>query len=85
VYSVEFLPGAARQLARLDPSLQRRIARVVDRLAVEPRGHGCVKLRGAEDVWRIRVGDYRVLYQIADERLLILVVAVGHRAAVYRR
>jgi mRNA interferase RelE/StbE len=85
VYSVEFLPSAARQLAKLDRSVQRRIARVINRLALDPRGRGIVKLQGAEDVWRIRVGDYRMLYQIADDRLVILVVAIGHRATVYRR
>jgi mRNA interferase RelE/StbE len=85
VYAVEFLPSAARQLAKLDRSMQRRIARAVDRLAADPRGLNSIKLRGAEDVWRVRIGDYRVLYQVLDNRLLILVVAVGHLATVYRR
>jgi mRNA interferase RelE/StbE len=85
VYAVEFLPAAARQLAKLDRSVQRRIARAVDGLAVEPRGPSSAKLRGADDIWRVRVGDYRVLYQIHDARLVILVVAVGHRATIYRR
>lgn len=85
MYGVEFLPSAARQLARLDRSVQRRIARSIEKLAADPRGPGALKLRGSDDVWRVRVGDYRVLYQIGDDRLLILVVSVGHRAAVYRR
>jgi mRNA interferase RelE/StbE len=84
VYSVEFLPAAARQLAKLDRAVQRRIARTIDGLASDPHGPNTAKLRGAPDVWRVRVGDYRVLYQIADDRLVILVVAVGHRATVYR-
>jgi mRNA interferase RelE/StbE len=85
VYSVELLPSAARQLAKLDRSVQRRVTRVIERLAVDPRGRDSTKLTGAENVWRIRVGDYRVLYQIEKDRLVILVVAVGHRASVYRR
>jgi mRNA interferase RelE/StbE len=85
VYAVEFLPSAARQLAKLDRSVQRRIARAIDKIATEPRGAHSTKLRGADDVWRVRAGDYRVLYKVHDDRLLILVVAVGHRASVYRR
>jgi mRNA interferase RelE/StbE len=84
VYSVEFLPAAARQLAKLDRSTQRRVAHTIDRLATDPRGPHTAKLQGSDDIWRVRVGDYRVFYQIADERLIVLVVAVGHRARVYR-
>ena len=85
MYSVEFLPSAARQLAKLHRPVQRRIAHAIDRLAADPRGRDSVKLTGAENVRRVRVGDYRVLYQIEVDRLVILVVAVGHRATVYRR
>ena len=85
MYAVEFLPSAARQLATSDRSVQRRITRAIDKLAAEPRGPQSTKLRGADDVWRVRVGDYRVLYQVHHDRLLILVVAVGHRANIYRR
>lgn len=83
MYAVEFLPSAARALAKLDRAVQRRIASRVDRLAVDPRADA-VKLRGADDVWRIRVGDYRVLYAIEDERLVVLVIKLGHRRDVYR-
>lgn len=64
--------------------MQRRIGHTIARLASEPRGHGAVKLRGSDDIWRVRVGNYRILYQIHDEVLLVLVVAVGHRRDVYR-
>ena len=83
MYEVEFLPSAVRALAKLDHAVQRRIARRIDRLAVDPRS-GAVKLRGADDVWRVRVGDYRVLYSIEDKRLVILVIKIGHRRDVYR-
>lgn len=83
MYSIEFLPSAARALAKLDRVVQRRIARRIDGLAADPRA-GAVKLRGADEVWRARVGGYRVLYAIEDERLVILVFAVGHRREVYR-
>jgi mRNA interferase RelE/StbE len=84
MYAVEFLPSAARALAILDRAVQRRFARRIDRLADDPRPSGAEKLRGSDDVWRVRVGDYRVLYLIEDERLLILVVKIGHRRDVYR-
>ena len=83
MYSVEFLPSAARALEKFDRAVQRRIGRRIDRLAADPRA-GAVKLRGADDVWRARVGEYRILYSIADERLVVLVIKVGNRRDVYR-
>jgi mRNA interferase RelE/StbE len=83
MYSVEFLPSAARALAKLDRAMQRRIARRIDRLALDPRADA-VKLRGTDDIWRARVGDYRLLYAIEDERLVVLIIKVGHRRDVYR-
>lgn len=83
MHAVEFLPSAARALAKLEPAVQRRIAQRIDRLAVDPRVDA-TKLRGAHDVWRARVGDYRILYAIEDERLVVLVIKIGHRRDVYR-
>jgi len=83
MYSVEFLPSAAKALAKLDRAIQRRIARRIDRLAIDPH-LDAVKLRGADDVWRIRVGDHRVLYRIEDDLLLVLIIRIGHRRDVYR-
>ncbi len=84
MYAVEFLPSAARQLAQLDRAVQRRLARRIDRLVDEPRGGGAVKLRGTDDTWRVRVGDFRVLYRIEGERLVVLIIRIGHRREVYR-
>ncbi|MDJ0899633.1 MAG: type II toxin-antitoxin system RelE/ParE family toxin [Xenococcus sp. MO_188.B8] len=56
----------------------------IDALATEPRPEGVVKLKGEENLYRIRVGDYRVIYNVQDDRLLVLVVKVGHRGDVYR-
>jgi len=84
VYAVEFLPSAAKSLSGLEPTVQHRIARRIDRLAEDPHA-GATKLRGTDEVWRVRVGDYRVLYQIeTDERLVVLVIKIGHRRDVYR-
>jgi mRNA interferase RelE/StbE len=73
MYEVRFHPSAALELETLDARMRRRVARAVDRLAQEPRG-GAVKLRGAADLWRLRVGDYRVVYQIRDAILVVLVI-----------
>ena len=84
VYDVKFSPAADRALSKLDLQDQRRIIRRVEDLAVNPRPPGVKKLAGPAALWRIRVGDYRVIYQIKDEVLLVLVVNVGHRGDVYR-
>jgi len=83
MYSIELLPSAAKALAKLDRPIQLRIARRLDRLAVEPRADAA-KLRGASDIWRVRIGDYRVIYQIEDGRLRVLVIRIGHRRDIYR-
>jgi mRNA interferase RelE/StbE len=83
MFAVELLPSAARALSKLERSIQVRIARRIDRLAEDPRGDA-VKLRGADDIWRVRVGDYRILYRIEEDRLVVLVIRIGHRREVYR-
>ena len=82
--AVELLPSAAKQVSALDRSIQRRLARRIEQLAVEPRGGDAVKLRGADDIWRTRVAAYRLLYRIDDDALVVLVIRVGHRREVYR-
>ena len=83
MYAVEFLPSAAKALAKLDRAVQLRVARQIERLAVDPRGDAA-KLRGDDAIWRARVGDYRILYELEDDRLLVVVVRIGHRRDVYR-
>ena len=83
-YSVQLAPSAERDLAALDKPVQRRVAARIDALAENPRPAGVAKLQGEANAWRIRVGDYRIVYQIQDEVLLILVVNVGHRREIYR-
>ena len=83
MYRIEFVPSAARAFEKLERGVQRRVAGRIDRLSRDPRGDA-IKLRGADDVWRARVGDYGVLYSIADERLVVLVIKLGHRRDVHR-
>lgn len=83
-YTLEFRPAAARDLRRLRADDRRRIGARIDALATDPRPAGVKRLAAAEKLYRIRVGDYRILYQILDKVLRILVVKIGHRREVYR-
>ena len=83
-YQVLFRPSAARQVRSLSGEVQRRIIAKAESLAVNPRPHGCEKLRGPGDLWRVRVGDYRILYEIRANVLVVLVVRIGHRREIYR-
>lgn len=83
-YQIEFAPLAARQFKILPQGFQARVKKRIDSLSDNPRPAGVQKLEGIEDLYRIRVGDYRVIYQIQDKALLILVVKIGHRREVYR-
>ncbi|MBN3898195.1 MAG: type II toxin-antitoxin system RelE/ParE family toxin [Nostoc sp. NOS(2021)] len=83
-YKVEILKGALKQLKKLSPELQERIQVQIDDLAIEPRPKGVKKLKGKENAYRIRVGEYRVIYDIFDEILVVNVVEVGHRSKVYK-
>ncbi len=83
-YTLQFKPAALRQLEKLPRDVQRRIAAKVERLRDDPFPAGCKKLEGIVDAWRIRVGDYRVVYQVHRGILLILVVTIGDRREVYR-
>jgi mRNA interferase RelE/StbE len=84
-YAVEFAPKALRALRKLDRPVVERVKAATEALRDEPRPAGSKMLTGLHGVWRIRVaGDYRVLYTIDDDRLVILVVDAGHRRQIYR-
>ena len=83
-YSLEFSARAYRQFAKLERSAQQRLAPAIDTLADDPHPASSVKLVGGDDLYRIRVGAYRIVYAIEDDRLVVLVVKLGHRRDVYR-
>jgi mRNA interferase RelE/StbE len=83
-YSVEFRRSADKELGQLDARVRARLLRTIAALADDPRPPGVKRLAGAEDLWRVRVGDYRVVYEIREDEVLILVVRVAHRREVYR-
>lgn len=77
-------PAAKRELAKLAPPMLHRLRTAIDRLEVSPRPAGAERLKGPDDLLRIRVGDYRIIYRVIDDRLVVLVIRVGHRREVYR-
>jgi len=84
-YTVDVLHRAEKALRSLtDRKLYHRLREVVDSLAQNPRPHGCTKLSGTKNIYRVRVGDHRIVYQIIDDRLLVLVIDIGHRREIYR-
>ncbi len=83
-YAVVFARSARKELQNLDLQVARRILKQVEALVANPRPSGVVKLEGASDLWRIRVGEWRVVYRISDRDGLIDVIAVRHRRDVYR-
>lgn len=82
-YAIEILRSAQKQLAKINREDQAMIISAIRSLANNPRPVGCKKLSG-RPAWRLRVGIYRIIYEIHDDRLLVLVVSVGHRKEVYR-
>jgi mRNA interferase RelE/StbE len=84
-YRVEVKASAVKEIAALPKRDQRRVVSAIDALADDPRPHGVRKLAGSENVYRVRVGDYRIVYQVFDDVLIVHVVRVGHRRDVYRR
>lgn len=82
-YRIEVRPAAARQLRKLDPQTARRIQGVIALLADDPRPPASRPLTG-RPAWRVRVGDYRVIYTIEDDRLVVVVITIGHRRDIYR-
>ena len=84
-YTVYVAPAADRDLRKLSNSVQRRIVSAIEALADDPRPPGVKKLAGqADNLWRIRVSDYRIVYQIQDERIVVLILRVGQRGDIYR-
>ncbi|HET7601458.1 MAG TPA: type II toxin-antitoxin system RelE/ParE family toxin [Gemmatimonadales bacterium] len=84
MYHLEFTSSAARQLRKLPREVQRRLAVAVNGLEQEPRPQGVTKLSAEAGIYRIGVGDYRVLFQANDKILLVLVVSLGDRKDIYR-
>jgi mRNA interferase RelE/StbE len=83
-YAITFARSARKELENLDPALVDRIFPLIESLAQNPRPPKCKKLSGVQNLWRIRIGDYRVIYHIYDADKVIDIVAVRHRREAYR-
>jgi mRNA interferase RelE/StbE len=83
-YELHFKASAQKSLERIQPSIQSRILEKSMALAVDPRPAGCAKLKGSDNFWRIRTGDYRIIYLIDDKRHIVDIRIIAHRREVYR-
>ena len=83
-FKIEITRSAEKRLRTLPRDDQERLAKAMLALAEEPRPRGSRKLSGYDDVLRVRVGSYRILYSLAEKRLVILILKIGHRREIYR-
>ncbi|MCT2140206.1 type II toxin-antitoxin system RelE family toxin [Dietzia cinnamea] len=83
-YSISYKPSAAKALREIHPTEQKRIVRAIAALAGTPRPSGAIQFAGGDGELRIRVGDYRIIYDIEDNALVVLVLRIGHRGDVYK-
>jgi mRNA interferase RelE/StbE len=82
-YSISFVRSARKELESLPNPLLRRILTKIETLAKNPRPAGCKKLKGARDLWRIRIGEYRVVYSVLEREVRIEIITVRHRSQAY--
>lgn len=82
-YNVTFARSARKEMEALEEKVVKRVLPAIESLAKTPRPKGCKKLKGAKDLWRIRIGDYRVVYHIYDDKKLVDVTVVRHRRKAY--
>jgi mRNA interferase RelE/StbE len=83
-YTVRLNTRVGKVLDRLPPDIRRRLVRRLEALEDNPRPRGVEKLAGVDELYRVRVGTYRIVYAIRDRELVVIVVRIGHRRDVYR-
>ena len=83
-YRITLAPAAARELRKFDPQVRRRIQAALKLLSADPRPPAATRLVGGAGEWRVRTGDYRIVYEVVDDELVVLVLRVGHRREIYR-
>jgi len=84
-YEVVILQSARKDLLALDKPIRERVGQVIGKLGADPRPAGAVTVIGQPGALRVRAGDYRVVYQVDDDRLVVEVLKIGHRSKIYRR
>lgn len=83
-YRIEFVRSAAKSYRQLDPVLQRRVDRELSRLIETPRHAGVIRLQANDELYRVRIGDLRLIFSVEDDMLLVLIVKIGQRGSIYR-
>lgn len=83
-YRIEFVRSAAKSYRQLDPVLQRRVDRELSRLSEAPRHAGVIRLQANDELYRVRIGDLRLIFSVEDDMLLVLIVKIGQRGSIYR-
>ena len=83
-YTVTFARSARRELEGLPAKVAERVLAKIESLARQPRPSGCKKLRGPSNLWRVRVGEHRIVYEIDDRNRMVDIVIVRHRGEAYR-
>ena len=84
MYKVDIGPKAGRFIRKQDTPIQQQLIRKLRELEQDPRPAGCKRLQGNKNLYRVRMGDYRIIYTIKDNQLVVLVIQIGHRRDVYR-
>ncbi len=84
MFRIDYKKAARKELKKLDQSARERIGAAIDALGSEPHPPGSRKMVGSEALFRIRVGDYRVIYEVQNKLLTIFVIRIGHRKDIYR-
>ena len=83
-YRIEVVPTAKKALNNIEPQYVKKIIQRIELLKIDPRHHGTIKLSGHENTYQTRVGRYRIVYEIYDKKVLVVVVNIDHRKDVYR-
>jgi mRNA interferase RelE/StbE len=84
-YRIEIAPAAERQIRKLEATVRRRVFSKIETLQLNPRPAGVEKLSGATDLYRVRAGDFRIIYTIEDQVTTVLILKVGDRKEIYKR
>ncbi len=85
MYKIELSKRSIKELKKLPKFQQKKIAVKIDRISKNPYSRNAKKLIGEKDLFRVRSGDYRIIYQVKDKILLILILKIGHRKEIYKK
>ena len=85
MYTVQLTKPVTEFIRGQPPKIQRQLTNKLKRLKENPRPYNCRKIKGADNIYRLKSGDYRIVYQVFDNNILVLVLRIGHRDYVYKR